>query len=49
MIAHEAAHVAAHDNLTRLLFLCAVPMRGFLRPAAELESRVDKGDGRSRR
>jgi Zn-dependent protease with chaperone function len=37
MIAHEAAHVAAHDNLTRLLFLCALPMRGLARTAAELE------------
>jgi hypothetical protein len=38
MIAHEAAHVTAHDNLTRLLFLCAVPMRGLSRTAAELEA-----------
>jgi Zn-dependent protease with chaperone function len=38
MIAHEAAHVAAHDNLMRLLFLCALPMRGLSRTAAELET-----------
>jgi beta-lactamase regulating signal transducer with metallopeptidase domain len=38
MIAHEAAHVAARDNLTRLLFLCAVPMRGLAGTATELET-----------
>ena len=38
MLAHEEAHVAAHDNLTRLLFLCALPVFGFSRLAAELEA-----------
>ena len=38
MIAHEAAHVAAHDNLTRLLFLCAPMCPGMSHTERELES-----------
>lgn len=37
MIAHESAHVAARDNLTRLLFLCAPVLGAGSKTAAEIE------------